>query len=65
METLRDFYVLQKLQEERIEEWRREAEQAALLRELNPGKSNRLAVLLGIILVLIPIAIWVAATVAD
>ena len=65
METLRDLYVLEKIQEQRLEEMRREAKQAALLRELNPGKPNRLPLLLGILFLLFPLVIWVATTVAS
>ncbi len=64
METLRDLYVLQILQAERLEELRREAQQAALLRGQESGKPNRRVVLFGLCLVLIPLAIWAAVVVA-
>ncbi len=64
METLRNLHVLEKIQEQHLEEMRREAKEAARLRELNPGKPNRRAALLGILLVLVPLAIWVATSTA-
>lgn len=64
METLREMQVLEIIQKQRLEEARREAELAAQLRELNPGRSNRRVALLGILLVLVPLAIWVAASAA-